>query len=65
MSRICACAVPLRTPSARRFLHAQDGTTAIEYALIASGVSIAIVTSITTLGSAIMTNFYNKLATLF
>ena len=56
---------PAANALARRFLHAQDGATAIEYALIASGVSIAIVTSITTLGSAIMTNFYNKLATLF
>ena len=59
----------MRRPAAnappRRFLHAQDGATAIEYALIASGVSIAILTSITTLGSAIMTTFYDKLLTLF
>ncbi len=56
---------PATNAPARRFLHAQDGATAIEYALIASGVSIAIVGSITTLGSAIMTTFYDKLLTLF
>ena len=36
----------------RRFLRAQEGATAIEYAIIAGGVSIAIVTTITSLGSS-------------
>jgi len=49
----------------RRFLRAQEGATAIEYALIASGVSIAIAATITTLGSALKTNFYDKLAAMF
>jgi pilus assembly protein Flp/PilA len=49
----------------RRFLCAQGGATAIEYAMIASGVSIAIAATITALGSALKTNFYDKLAALF
>jgi len=49
----------------RRFLRAQEGATAIEYAIIAGGVSIAIVTTITSLGSALKTNFYDKLAAMF
>ncbi len=47
------------------FMRAQEGATAIEYALIASGISIAIVTSVTTLGSAIMNTFYDKLINMF
>ena len=49
----------------REFLSDDSGTTAIEYALIACGVSIAIVTVISTLGSQIQTAFYDKLANLF
>jgi Flp pilus assembly pilin Flp len=49
----------------RRFLPAQEGATAIEYALIACGVSIAIVGAITSLGSQIMLVFYDKLNNLF
>lgn len=48
-----------------RFLPAEEGTTAIEYAVIASGVSVAILGAITTLGTEIMTVFYDKLANLF
>ena len=49
----------------RRFLLAREGATAIEYALIASGVSIAILGAVTTLGSAMMTIYYDKLLNLF
>jgi Flp pilus assembly pilin Flp len=49
----------------RRFLPAQAGTTSIEYALIASGVSVAIIGAVTGLGSQIMLVFYDKLANLF
>ena len=42
-----------------------SGATAIEYALIAGGVSIAIVGAISTLGSNIMVVFYDKLNNLF
>lgn len=41
------------------------GTTAIEYALIASGISIFILGAISTLGAKIMTTFYDKITTLF
>jgi pilus assembly protein Flp/PilA len=34
----------------RRFLHSQDGATAIEYALIAAGIAAAIMAAVTTLG---------------
>ncbi|MGA7973271.1 MAG: Flp family type IVb pilin [Pseudolabrys sp.] len=45
----------------RRFLRAQDGTTAIEYAIIASGISIAIAAAVTTIGSKLSTDYYGKL----
>lgn len=37
----------------RRFLPAQEGATAIEYALIASGIASALVAAITTLGGSV------------
>ena len=49
----------------RRLLGAREGTTAIEYALIAAGVSIAIIGGVSTLGNTIMTIFYDKLILLF
>ncbi len=49
----------------RRFIRSKRGATAIEYALIACGISIAIVGSVTTLGQNVMTVFYDKLLTLF
>jgi pilus assembly protein Flp/PilA len=48
-----------------RFIRDNAGATAIEYALIACGISIAIVSSVTTLGNNMMTVFYDKLLTLF
>ncbi len=49
----------------RRFLPAQNGATSIEYAMIASGVSIIIAGTVTDLGSTLKTNFYDKLLALF
>lgn len=49
----------------RRFLPAQEGATSIEYALIASGVIVAIIGALTTLGTQIMVVFYDKLGNLF
>lgn len=49
----------------RRFTFDAGGATAIEYALIASGVSIAILGAVTTLGTQIQTLFYDKLLNLF
>lgn len=48
----------------RRFLAAQEGATAIEYAIIASGLSIAIAAAVTALGAQVRTNLYEKLANL-
>jgi pilus assembly protein Flp/PilA len=48
-----------------RFIRDDGGATAIEYALIACGVSIAIVSSVTSLGNNMMTLFYDKLQNLF
>ena len=43
----------------------ESGTTAIEYAIIAAGVSVAIAATVFGLGEAIKTTFYDKLTTLF
>ena len=49
----------------RRFASDVNGATAIEYALIAGGVSIAIIGAVTTLGENIKTLLYDKLASAF
>jgi len=55
-STLAACA------SLRRFLRDEGGATAIEYAMIAAGVSVAIVVSLISLGSNV-TGFYSSVAT--
>jgi pilus assembly protein Flp/PilA len=45
-----------------KFLNDQSGATAIEYGLIAAGISIAIITVVGTLGSKLNTTF-NSVAT--
>jgi pilus assembly protein Flp/PilA len=40
-----------------RFLKDESGATAIEYGLIAAGISVAIVTVVTTLGTNLTTTF--------
>jgi len=44
----------------RKFLRDESGATAIEYALIAAGISVAIVTTVTNLGSIIKTALWDK-----
>ena len=44
----------------RRFHADQRGATAIEYALIAAGIAVAIMTAVTTLGSQIKTALWDK-----
>jgi pilus assembly protein Flp/PilA len=44
-----------------RFLRDQSGATAIEYAIIASGVSVAIVGTVATLGTNVK-GFYTSVA---
>ena len=45
---------------AQRFGADERGATAIEYALIAAGIAVAIVTAVTNLGTAIKTNLWDK-----
>lgn len=45
-----------------RFLKDNSGTTAIEYALIASLIAVAIVFAVTSLGNEVA-NFYNNILT--
>lgn len=40
-----------------RFLHDESGATAIEYCLIAAGLSIVILTAVNGIGSTLSTNF--------
>ncbi|MDY7787283.1 MULTISPECIES: Flp family type IVb pilin [Burkholderia] len=49
-----------------RFLKEEDGVTAIEYGLIAGLIAVAIMTSVTDIGTRlglVFTNIYNQLAT--
>jgi pilus assembly protein Flp/PilA len=48
----------------RRFMLCQQGVTAIEYALLGSGVALAIVTAVTTLGTNLSASF-NHIASSF
>jgi pilus assembly protein Flp/PilA len=48
-----------------RFLADEQGTTAIEYALIAGGVAVAIAATVMNLGTEVKTQLYDKLTTLF
>jgi pilus assembly protein Flp/PilA len=43
----------------RRFVQDESGATAIEYGLIAAGISVAIITVVNTLGSQLKTTFTN------
>lgn len=45
-----------------RFLRDEGGATAIEYAMIASGIAVAIATTIVTLGSSVQ-GMYSSVAT--
>jgi pilus assembly protein Flp/PilA len=43
--------------SLARFLNDESGATAIEYGLIAAGISVAIIAVVNTLGSQLVTTF--------
>jgi len=43
----------------KRFANDESGATAIEYGLIAAGISVAIITVVNTLGSQLKTTFSN------
>jgi pilus assembly protein Flp/PilA len=46
-----------------RFARDERGATAIEYALVASGIAVAIASTVVTLGSAVKNNLYGNVAT--
>jgi pilus assembly protein Flp/PilA len=49
--------------SVGRFMRDERGATAIEYALVASGIAVAIASTVVTLGSAVKNNLYGNVAT--
>jgi pilus assembly protein Flp/PilA len=49
----------------RRFAADTSGATAIEYAMIAAGVGVAISSAVWSLGTSVKTVFYDKLPALF
>ena len=50
--------------SARRFLEDRSGATAIEYALIASGIAVAIAATVMSLGSSVQGLFNSVLTAM-
>ena len=48
----------------RRFMLCEQGVTAIEYALLGSGIALAIITGVTAVGTSLSTAF-NNIATAF
>jgi pilus assembly protein Flp/PilA len=48
--------------TALRFVRDESGATAIEYAMIASGVAVAIASTVMALGSAVSNNLYGNVA---
>jgi pilus assembly protein Flp/PilA len=53
---------PTTARIATRFLADERGATAIEYALIASGIGAAVAATVFGIGSTVMNNLYNKIA---
>ena len=49
--------------AAGRFLADERGATAIEYALIASGIGAAIISIVLGVGNTVVNNLYNKVST--
>ena len=45
-----------------RFARDESGATAIEYALVASGIAVAIASTVVSLGSAVKNNLYGNVA---
>ena len=48
--------------SVARFMRDESGATAIEYALVASGIAVAIASTVVSLGSAVKNNLYGNIA---
>ena len=47
----------------RRFFNDVSGATAIEYAMIAAGISILIIAGAQSIGTRLSTQYFNKVAT--
>ncbi|MBX3445122.1 MAG: Flp family type IVb pilin [Parvibaculaceae bacterium] len=45
----------------RSFVRKEEGATAIEYALIAAGISLVIIVAANSIGTALNTSFYSKI----
>jgi pilus assembly protein Flp/PilA len=60
--------VPARlalTTLLRKFFGAEDGSTAIEYAMIAAGIALAIISAVNLLGQNVNTLFFSKIVAAF
>jgi pilus assembly protein Flp/PilA len=55
---------PVMTKLLRRFMRCRQGVTAIEYALLGSGVALAIVTAVGTVGTNLSAS-YSHIAAAF
>jgi pilus assembly protein Flp/PilA len=55
----------LLTSALRRFVRQDRGATAIEYALIAGGISIGILVAVNSVGTTMNTLYYDKLLSMF
>jgi pilus assembly protein Flp/PilA len=53
------------TRACARFIADEKGATSIEYALIAAGIGVAISATVFNVGSAVKSNFYDKIAAAF
>lgn len=48
-----------------RFFRDDSGATAIEYAMVAAGIAMAVVTVINALGQNVKSSFFDKIAAAF
>jgi pilus assembly protein Flp/PilA len=48
-----------------RFVHEESGATAIEYALVAAGIGVAVASTVFALGSHIKTALYDEIGSAF
>lgn len=46
----------------RRFATDETGATAIEYALMATGIGVTVATAVYSLGTTVLVNFYERIA---
>jgi pilus assembly protein Flp/PilA len=49
----------------RRFVGDESGATAIEYAVMAAGIAVAVAATVMNLGTNVKTQLFDRLSTLF